>query len=499
MFRKAIVIVTLIALLNLVVGCTRSIRLFPEEELGPRDKITGVVLPSGETITFDRHGGRYAETTRRIMGVTSTGERVAIALEDVLYLQVTKADPVMTTVAALGVMALAAAVLGVIVALTKESCPFIYSWDGQQFVLDAEPLGGAVCEGLRRSDYSRLDHLEPVDGRYRLLVRNEVSETQYLDHVKLLVVDHPAGYEAISDTVGNLYLVGETMAPFLASDENGTDLLPFVTAADGIAWQSRLPVDTPASLERPRHHLTFKFPRPVNAQWATLVTNVGTTLWGSNMIREMLQLRGAHIEDWYSAIKERDQEYDQMNHFIDREELWRLQLYVVEGDATVPQGMVPGAGPLVIENRVLFLDLSGVEGDTLTIQFNPPFGFWVIDYLAVRYDSCPTPTATEVPLLSAVDHEGRNITDTLAGNDSLYHRMPQVGEWCKLTFEAPPIDSNVERTVFLESSGYYVIHFDPEAPPQLELLTHIGLTPGAAVQFAFDKYLEWLAEIDSRN
>ena len=67
-----------------------------------------------------------------------------------------------------------------------QSCPFVYSYDGENYIFDAEPLGGAISEGLKKTDYSRLEHLKGVEGKYHLFLRNELEETQYTDAIKLL-------------------------------------------------------------------------------------------------------------------------------------------------------------------------------------------------------------------------------------------------------------------------------------------------------------------------
>ena len=69
-------------------------------------------------------------------------------------------------------------VIAAVVAATKQSCPFVYSWDGTRYVFDAEPYGGAIARGLEKDDYSELGQLREADGRYKLRMTNEVDETQ---------------------------------------------------------------------------------------------------------------------------------------------------------------------------------------------------------------------------------------------------------------------------------------------------------------------------------
>jgi hypothetical protein len=82
-----------------------------------------------------------------------------------------------------------------VVAATKQSCPFVYSWDGSQYVFDAEPYGGAITRGLEKDDFTQLEQLREQDGLYRLKMVNEVDETQLTNLTELWVVDHLLGPE----------------------------------------------------------------------------------------------------------------------------------------------------------------------------------------------------------------------------------------------------------------------------------------------------------------
>src|SRR5262249_13361879 len=111
---------------------------------------------------------------------------------------------------------------------TKQSCPFIYSWDGSEYVFDAEPYGGAVKRGLERDDYSELEHLRAEKGLYRMMVTNEVPETQYTNLMELQVVDHPPATRVVADEWGGFHVLAERQGPISARDNQGRDLLPWL-------------------------------------------------------------------------------------------------------------------------------------------------------------------------------------------------------------------------------------------------------------------------------
>ena len=84
------------------------------------------------------------------------------------------------------------------------SCPMIWTWNGREFeyitdVLGVAPLGASAGDGR----YFPVDHdeyiqipaksLVPVDDEYRIRITEELSEVAYIDQLKLIAVDHPAG------------------------------------------------------------------------------------------------------------------------------------------------------------------------------------------------------------------------------------------------------------------------------------------------------------------
>ena len=310
-----------------------------------------------------------------------------------------------TTLAVLGITAGALAALMAIALATKESCPFVYSWNGTQYVFDGEPYGGAVTRGLERDDYSSLEHLRPDSaGLYRLLVTNEVNETQYTNLMELMVVDHAPGSRFEVDEVGKLHNVKTAVGPSTAQDQNGRDLVPWLSAADQKIWEPLPSLDPSASV---RQEIILTYPKPAGATRARLVARAGTGMWGSHMIREVLQLRGAQVTEWYAAIDKGGASLDSLHAWNVREELYVLKLDIEEGSAWRTRGLLPGGGPFLTETRVVSLDLSRVSGDSLRLRIRPPSGFWALNSFEISYEDGAAPLAvtTVAPIF-------REVSDT---------------------------------------------------------------------------------------
>lgn len=131
------------------------------------------------------------------------------------------------------------------------SCPMVWTWNGREFrfltdVLGVAPLGAKAGDGT----YFPTDHdeyvqipgeaLAPRDGHYEVRITEELSEVSYLDQVKLIAVDHPAGLDIFTNEKFQgppfpdfkLFGVGERLRPVAAVDHRGRDVLPLVAARD---------------------------------------------------------------------------------------------------------------------------------------------------------------------------------------------------------------------------------------------------------------------------
>jgi hypothetical protein len=453
---------------------------------------------NGRVYTFDDNMAKYKSEKYVIVGVTSENKLVEIDTEEILYVTVTRYDNAKSCLVGLGGIAVTAGVVYLIILATKESCPFIYSFDGEKFVFDAEPLGGATSRGLAREEYSRLENIKEVDGKYKLRIVNEVDETQYIDALSLFIVDHPLNTEAVVNNNGQIYLTKNARNPLYSIDEKGNKLDKFLIAEDNICWQTKVPSYFSNS-ENIRHKLTFAFKKTPGKDSMNLILNAGTTLWGSNMIKEMLLLYGDEVDDWYDKINNKGLEYTQMMNFLQREELFELKLYLKEKDGWNQKAVIQGGGPFITEKRIIPLDVSRTEGDTLFIQVNPPIGFWSFDYIAMDDIDCGPVVASEYNLSLSVDYRGDNIKEIICSKDERYYVMPQTGDYFDVEFEAPELKTETKRTIFVKTSGYYEIHLPKTDPPNSKLLYEIGLKPGKIVEYSIEKYHQWYSQNLSSN
>src|SRR5262245_23902995 len=278
---------------------TKTVRLDPSEVKEPeKERIVGVTTADGKDVRFDPSG---ATLRGGAIQASVNGAPYQITLDQVQRFWVERKE--LSKARTIGLIAGVAAgtiIAGIALALaTKQSCPFIYSWNGSEYVFDAEPYGGAITRGLERDDYSELENLRAENGLYRLMVTNEVPETQYTNLMELQVVDHPAATRVVADEWGGFHVLAERQRPISARDNQGRDLLPCLAATDRVIWEAQPIPDANGAI---RQEIVLAFPKPKGATRARLVANVATGLWGSGMIKEMLKLRGRDLESWYDSM-----------------------------------------------------------------------------------------------------------------------------------------------------------------------------------------------------
>jgi hypothetical protein len=471
-------------------GCMRVRVREPAQVVDPntraaREHIVGVVTRDGQDIRFDATPVAFIRNDS--VHATVRRQPFSVALSDVQRVWIQNIDPRRTTFAVVGVTVGLFATLHAIAIATKESCPFVYSWDGRQYVFDAEPYGGAITRGLERDDYSRLEHLRPDSaGLYRLQVTNEVNETQYTNSMRLLVVDHAPGTRVEVDEWGRVYAMTAVAPPTAARDQDGRDLQPWLRNTDRAIWEP-LPAADPTGAVRQDIVLTFSKPR--GATRALLVANVATGLWGSHMIRELLQLRGAAVRDWYAAMDTSAVALDLLRRWNVREELYVLKLRVEEPGGWQVRGLLPGGGPFISEDRVVPLDVSRVQGDSLRIRIHPPSGFWALNSFGVSYDSVSPPFTVDTILpLTARTSDGRDVLGDLTRADDRYYAMPRTGDHGFVSFRAPPRRPGMPRTVFLHTRGYYRLHLPERGPPNAATIARITDEPDAAARLAAESF-----------
>jgi hypothetical protein len=528
-YRRSISVLLILAFLQLMVSCVSTKTRTPEQVSARAKvyKVVRVLKKSGETVDFgkdspaylvgneirssgeihldadglriEKQGDMYTVTTKsgiiyKTRAVTRAGEYYTIQAEafppiplsEVSMLWTSESNDLGTALVVVGVIAGTLGIVALIIALTKESCPFLYASDGTGFNLEGELYSGAIFKGIERRDFLKLHSLKAGPDGYRVKIANEAEETQYTDELTLLAVDHPAEIGVYAGSDGLIHTIQSPVSALSAKDFEGTDFTWDLSAADGRMWSSNPAGKDPENPASWRSGLTLSFPRPPAADRAKLVVRIGNTYWADYAFGHSLGLLGGMMPAWYQKTGQDPDIRTKADRFLSDQGVGlKVQIQGKEGwrDA----GFFYPTGPFGIQDDIMVLPLEGTPDDALTVRLQGGTFFWMIDYAAVDYSpDRPVDVQTLAPY-EAVDDGGRDIKPSLVRTDGDYFVMPEPGNYAFVKFPAPPLKSGMERSFLLRSSGYYTIHPRGDSRPDVLKLLAIQQNPDLFLKFSLQE------------
>lgn len=414
-----------------------------------------------------------------------------------LYVEKREFDAGGTILVIIGAIAVAALLFVAFVAISLaahpiRSCPYIYSFDGTNYVLDAEPLGGAVCEGLERTDVSRLENLVNSDGQFKIIVKNVNDEQQRIDQLKFINIKHSAGEYIAPDFNKKFYKYSSSVKPLSVVNEEGKDLTKFLLDKDNVKWQNDLPADTLQRSFNSKETITLKFPKPKNAKNAMLLINGGASYFGSNMIKELLDLRGNKVDEWYKSVYPGSEEQMKMFEAMHRDEAYYMDIKIAEGNKLRNTGIMRSNGPIVDEDVLYPVSLENHNSDFVEIVLTPQRYFWKFDQINIIYDYeevVPSDIET-LNIAYAKDNNGVDVKDKLSAIDKDYYRMPNIGDRTDIYINTPVNYSKETNDIFVATTGWYEINLAKNKNPDFTSLDNMFNTEGGLYKFALETYIK---------
>ncbi len=377
----------------------------------------------------------------------------------------------------LGVMVLA----GVIIALTKSSCPFISVNDGNQFNLQGELFGGAVNAQLEREDYVPLKAV-PVEGRYELRISNELKERQFTNFADLLLVEHPAHVAVYADEDGQWYSVQQPVAPSVARLNNQAGILNTISRKDDVYCSFN---DT--TMSSGINELQLSFPKYTGEGPARLILHLKNSYWFDYLYGEFTRNFGSSYTSWQQQQKNRPAA--EMIRWTEEQQIpLTVAMKTTTGWKEIRKIKTPG--PLA--NRTIVIPFTPAEqgAEQLDIRLSTGFMFWELDYAAIDYSANTVYPVTRLHPAGAVDEKGVSVMKELAAGDDLYLSQPEAGSYAIITYDwnrqAQP---GYVYSVILHTKGYYEPIREYSGKPQMATLNTFR-EPGAMARFSLDRYLQ---------
>lgn len=429
-------------------------------------------------------------------GVSKPGTplpRVAIALADVKAVEVHEGDAGKTLVL-VGVVGLAMVVAGFLAAEWGESwgsggttdssihsSPYVYSWNGQAWRLESGTYAGAIARGVARTDVTLLAQAAPQGSDLGLQVRNELNETDYLDAIAVLAVDHDPAVTVAPGPDGLPRAVGPLTHAVEAHDYAGRVVTTLLATPDDRSWESRLAPRDTADPQALSDGVELVFVRPPDTHTAQLVVDARNTSWAPFMLGWIVSMHGRATSAWYDSLAAYPEVAQRYRDFLAREATLRVLLR--QGDGWVSQGVVTDPGPEVTRRQVVPLDLAGVNGPMVRVRVESAPSLWLIDHIAVAYGPEPPLVVHELVPASARTTDGLDVLPLVTQADGREWVFEQ-GTRADVRFPLPPPVPGMVRSYLVKTNGWYKIHLAEIGQPDIATLDRMFNEPRAAARIS---------------
>jgi len=499
MFRRIISLILAIALFSYL-GCHDTAQLSRDTFIAQKpDGDILLITKDAKFYKFYQHD--YWMTSDSLKGsgtVTMNGHNEgftgAIPLSDIDVVQIETVDGVKTVLCVLGIAALAAVIVAAVAAAAftstlnseaQHSCPFVYTFDGTAYHLESETFSGAVLKGLERTSYDNLRLLKPVHGFYELRLSNDRPETEYVNELKLILVDHTKSVGVVPDLRGIVHTFSHPEMPTSCIDFGQVSRMEEIMTKDGRCWESDISTMDLRDSSHYKDGLIMEFAMPQNAREAKLLVNGVNTPLADFAFQKLFQLKGDNKLLWYHELERNPSESGKFLSWMKRDGM--LHVKVWNGKIWQERAALIDVGPALAKDQVALLDIGDITGSTLKVKLECTTDLWRIDRVAIDYSPDLPVSVTELSPQSAITERGDDITPLFLAADDQYD-ITVEGQHANLTFKDIPLSTGLERSYILKTRGFYYQWFDTHGPAN-DLVVDRILTD---FQFGAKQYLpQW--------
>ena len=370
--------------------------------------------------------------------------------------------------------------INLIILALKSSCPFVYGHDGNQLVFMGELYPGNIIRDAQRTDYLPLPGLQPYQGKYSLIISNELREIQHTDLTELMVIDHPPSSQVLLDTRGKAVLfrdIAKAHAAFV--DGSKVHVLP-ASEKDGLSFT----FDTPDIQNNGRREVVLRFHKPVNARVGNIMLSARNSIWLDYVFGKFNEKFGAA----YPVFQKRQQEKnsEETLGWMQAQNL-PLTLKVKVGNEWQTVETFYTAGPMAFRELAATVDLTKIPGSEVELKLETGFKFWEVDFVGLDFGKTEDVQVESVRVHQATTESGEEVGALLDAADEQYVTQDRIGDHMVVSFKEPLPVAGMERTVFLKNRGYYNYIRDYQGIPDFASLKNFRI-PGYFTRFSENEY-----------
>lgn len=344
-----------------------------------------------------------------------------------------------------GVIFLAVVVFPIGIAAIACACPQVESTDGQSAQFHGSLFPGSIFKSLKRKDYLILDNVLFDDGNLNLKVFNNLPETEYIDQLQVLEVDH-TGYAFLGvDNENGLIAYNQSKGLANLRSDSLDENVYSVIYRDNLVYNFDN-LDSPEDL----NSITLAFDKNNFSEDAKLIIRGKQTEWLETVANYIFMNIGKSYDNW---VKRKD--HLSADKWIEKNEYQgvALNVYIKVNNNWKYVGSHHDAGTSSMRDLVMDIDLEQVSGSSIEVKLESAYKIWELDYVGITSDWSAYLSVSSVELQQIVDEGGNDISEIVASADDNYHVQEGAGSFINLRANGPL--STKTSSIVLQGTGYY--------------------------------------------
>jgi hypothetical protein len=376
------------------------------------------------------------------------------------------------------------ALVAIVIVALKSSCPFVYIKNGDSYAFTGELYPGATLPNLERTDYLPLPDFIPENEEYILKISNELKEVQYTDLAQLVVINHAKNISALLDQNGKPHTFSNKTNPVHVTIDGIVDDIEPSLKKDNISYL----FDHEKSVGTIWNNVVLSFDNNTNSKQLKLVLSAKNSLW--------LDLIYGRFNEQFGSFYNQFQK-KQHNVPAEKNIQWRneqgipLSVYVKTDKDWVLIEKINPVGPMAFRDLVIPINLENRNTKKIEIKLECGFMFWEVDYVALDFSEDIHLEPQYVKPHLAIDENGKNVTGLVDKEDKNYLIQPNIGNEVILRYHVKLPKNGDSQSIFLLNRGYYEYVRNYSGIPNFAKLKTFK-EKGALSKYSKEEYFEFM-------
>ena len=356
------------------------------------------------------------------------------------------------------------------------SCPYIYSWNGERYILEGEAFGIAFGSALELNTACALPSLSDAHSDLKIRLSNERPETHYFNAIQLVGIETDKNTSIFLDNTDNAWPVFESIPPVQATDRFGKDIRSSICSIDKTYWESSAVQDQYESDFQ--DIIEVDFVRPVERTEGSILITAINTEFSQVVFKNVFEFLGDQKLAFMQAAEHDSEMVKSLRCWINESS---LKATVWNGKEWQPVGAIHPQATAVPFSKIIRLNTGGILVDTIKIRFSSLADVWKIDAVQIDWTPAKPLGKTIVPLISALGPKEKDVSEAIASVDSKYSVLLPP-EKIELIYRSLSPSPGKKMAYVLNTQGYLYEWF-PAQPSQKSNLSNISIPASQRINY----------------